>query len=158
MVLWKKGHNLQSLNFKNRKSTVVIDASASNVWDALTKPELIKKYFFGTDVHTDWKAGSPIRFTGEWEGKKYEDKGKVLTNEPQKLIKYTYWSSLSGKEDKPENYQTLSYGLSESGNKTSLTIKQEGLQSEQEKEHSEKNWKGVLEGLKNLLEKNKISA
>lgn len=139
-------------------SSVAINAGASQVWDALTKPELIKKYFFGTETQTDWKVGSPIKFIGEWEGKKYEDKGTILVNEPQKLIKYKYWSSLSGKEDIPENYQVVSYELLANGDKTNLTIKQEGVQSEKEKEHSEKNWKGVLEGLKNLVEKKKVSA
>lgn len=140
------------------KSTVIINASTSKVWEALTQPELIKKYFFGTDTHTDWKVGSPIRFTGEWEGKTYEDKGTVLANEPNKLIKYKYWSSMSGKEDKPENYQTISYSLSDSGNSTTVTITQEGIGSKEEKEHSEKNWKGVLDGLKKMLEKDKVSA
>ncbi len=140
------------------ESTVVINASASKVWEALTNPELIKKYFFGTDTHTDWKVGSPVRFTGEWEGKKYEDKGTILANEKNKLIKYKYWSSMSGKEDKPENYQTVSYALLGSDDKTTVTITQEGISSEKEKEHSEKNWKSVLDGLKKLVEKNKVSA
>lgn len=139
------------------KSTITINASSSKVWDALTKPELIKKYFFGTDTHTDWKVGSPVRFTGEWEGKKYEDKGIVLTNEPQQLLEYTYWSSLSGKKDSPENYQTVSYQLSGSTDTTTLTITQQGIASEKEKEHSEKNWSNVLNGLKELLEKKAVT-
>jgi uncharacterized protein YndB with AHSA1/START domain len=138
------------------KYTVVIHANTSRVWEALTKPELIKKYFFGTDTYTDWKVGSPVRFTGEWEGKTYEDKGTILANEPNKLIKYNYWSSMSGKEDKPENYQTISYALSGTGDTTTLTVTQEGIDSKEEKEHSEKNWQGVLDGLKKLLEKNKV--
>ncbi len=139
------------------KSGIVINANASKVWDALTNPELIKKYFFGTEVKTDWKVGSSIRFTGEWEGKTYEDKGTILVNDPEKLLKYNYWSSLSGKEDKPENYQLVSYYLELSDNKTMLTIKQEGIQSEQEKEHSENNWKQVLQDLKNLVEEKSVS-
>ncbi|HET6225814.1 MAG TPA: SRPBCC domain-containing protein, partial [Bacteroidia bacterium] len=79
-------------------------------------------------------------------------------NEPKKLISYKYWSSLSGKEDTPENYQTLTYTLSESEGKTKLTITQEGISSEKEKEHSEKNWDGVLKGLKQLVEQDKVSA
>ena len=30
----------------------------SKVWDALTKPEIIKQYFFGTDTITTWEKGS----------------------------------------------------------------------------------------------------
>jgi len=66
------------------KSTITINAPASKVWDALTKPELIKQCLFGTEVTTDWRVGSPITYKGEWEGKAYEDKGKVLQIEKEK--------------------------------------------------------------------------
>jgi hypothetical protein len=58
------------------KASVVIEAPISVVWDALTKPELIKRYMFGTNVVADWQVGSPIVCKGEWQGKTYEDKGK----------------------------------------------------------------------------------
>ncbi len=64
------------------KASTTIHAPASNVWDAITKPELIKQYMFGTDVITDWKVGHPIIYRGEWQGKPFEDKGKVLKVEP----------------------------------------------------------------------------
>ena len=78
------------------KATATINAPASKVWDALTKPDQIKQYLFGTDVTTDWKVGSPITYKGEWKGKAYEDKGKVLKVEPGKRLVSTFWSSLAG--------------------------------------------------------------
>ena len=50
-----------------------IDAPRSEVWRALTDPDEIEKYMFGSRVETDWKPGSPITWKGEYEGKKYED-------------------------------------------------------------------------------------
>lgn len=135
------------------KVSTVINAPVSAVWEALTKPEIIKEYFFGTNTITDWKVGSQIRFKGEWEGKSYEDKGTVLKFEPNKTLKYNYWSSMSGIEDKPENYVIITYFLSSENNKTTLTISQENIPDEKMKEHSEQNWKKVLNNLKNLLEK-----
>jgi len=132
---------------------VIIKAPVSSVWEAVTKPEIIKKYFFGTDTHTDWHPGSPIRFTGEWKGKTYEDKGTVLENEPNQLLSYEYWSSLSGIEDKPENYVTITYHLQPDGDNTILSVTQENIPDEDMKAHSVENWKTVLEGLKKLLEK-----
>ena len=134
------------------KASVSINASASEVWDALTNPELIKQYFFGTNAISDWKAGSPIIFEGEWEGKHYRDKGTILKTVPNKLFQYKYWSSMSGIEDKPENYVTITYELSEKNNKTTLAITQENIPDEKMKEHSEQNWKKVLADLKKLLE------
>jgi hypothetical protein len=31
----------------------------------------------GTEVISDWKEGSTIIYTGEYEGKKYHDKGLI---------------------------------------------------------------------------------
>ena len=125
-------------------ASTTIDASPAEVWDALTNPAQIKKYFFGTEVTSDWKKGSPIFFRGEWEGKKYEDKGTILETIPRELFQYSYWSSLSGIEDKPENYVVVSYQLSEENGKTKVTITQENIPTEEMKKHSEENWNKVL--------------
>jgi len=134
------------------RATITVNAPTEKVWDALTKPELIKQYLFGTEVTTDWKAGSPIRYRGVWQGKPYEDKGKVLQVEPGKLIVSTFWSSLAGLPDAPENYKTVRYELASEGSGTRLTVIQDNNDSEDEARHSEGNWRMVLEGLKKLVE------
>lgn len=134
------------------KKSYSIKAPASKVWDALTKPELIKQYFFGTETEATWKKGSPIFFRGEWEGKPYEDKGTIIDIVPEKLIHYTYWSSFFGTEDKPENYKNIRYELSSSNGETILTISQDGFESQEKVDHSEGNWDGVIGGLKKLVE------
>ena len=132
--------------------SISIHASKSKVWDALTKPELIKKYFFGTETITDWKVGSPILYRGEWEGKTYEDKGTVLAIEKEKLIKYSYWSSFSDKPDAPENYSNVTYTLKEGNGETIFTVVQEGIDDEEKLKHSEENWGVVMQGMKKMLE------
>jgi uncharacterized protein YndB with AHSA1/START domain len=134
------------------KSTTTINAPASKVWEALTKPDLIKRYLFGTEVTTDWKVGSPITYKGEWEGKSYEDKGKIIKFDPEKSLVSTHWSPLSGVPDIPENYHTVTYQLSEKDGRTEVTILQDNNATEDEKAHSEQNWRTVLEGMKKLLE------
>lgn len=134
------------------KTSIMINAPTSKVWEALTRPAMIKQYMFGTDVTTDWQVGSPIRYKGVWQGKPYEDKGKVLQNEPGKLLVSTFWSSLGGLPDSPENYQTVRYELDGADGSTRLTITQDNNASEEEARHSEENWKMVLEGIKKLLE------
>jgi uncharacterized protein YndB with AHSA1/START domain len=134
------------------KATATINAPASKVWDALVKPELIKQYLYGTDVTTDWKVGSPITYKGVWQGKAYEDKGKVVQFVPGKLIVSTFWSSLESLPDTPENYKTVRYELAGQGNQTLLTITQDNNASEADARHSEQNWQMVLGGIKKLLE------
>jgi uncharacterized protein YndB with AHSA1/START domain len=129
-----------------------INAPLNKVWDALTKPELIKIYFFGTNTITDWKVGHPIIFEGEWEGKKYSDKGTVLEYRENDQLKYDYWSSMSGTEDIPENYGIITYTVKADGDRTRFFIKQENIRDEQFKEHSVENWKKIMVDLKSLVE------
>jgi len=134
------------------KATTTIHAPVSKVWQALVNPEIIKQYLFNTDVISDWKVGSPIIYRGEWEGKLFEDKGEILAMEPEKLLKSTHWSPLSGVPDSAENYHTVTYTLSDKGESTAVTITQDNNATEDEKAHSEKNWETVLDGMKKLLE------
>lgn len=46
------------------KATSTINAPAAKVWEALTKPDMIKQYLFGTKVTTDWRVGRPITYEG----------------------------------------------------------------------------------------------
>ena len=130
-----------------------INAPAAEVWQGLTDPEIVKQYFFGTNVKSDWKEGSPITFSGEWEGKSYSDKGEIQEITPGKYVKYSYWSSMGGTEDKPENYANVSYTLDENDGFTTLTVTQDNIKDLTSKEHSEQNWQTVFGGLKKLLEK-----
>jgi len=133
--------------------SIRIEGHPAEVWRALTTPELISEYLHGTKVKTDWKVGSPITYEGEWQGKKYEDKGKILQLVPEKVFQSTYWSSMGGKEDKPENYNKVTYTLSRLDGETLVTLIQDNIGSEKEKEQMESNWKGVLEKLKEVVEK-----
>jgi uncharacterized protein YndB with AHSA1/START domain len=134
------------------KKSISIEAPFYVVWEALTTPKLIKRYFYGTETQTDWKKGSPIIFSGEWDGKKYEDKGIIEDIEFEKFIKYKYWSSFSGTEDIPENYCNISYELTEMGDKTLFTVTQDGFKHREVREHSLRSWGTVMENLKIMLE------
>lgn len=133
-------------------SSVIINAPIEKVWDALTKPELVKQYFFGTNLVTTWEVGTPILFKGEWEGKSYEDKGTVLEFSPLNTLSYNYFSPLRGTEDTPENYQILRYTLEKKPDGIEVSIIQTEVESQEKADHSANNWKMVLEGLKKLLE------
>jgi uncharacterized protein YndB with AHSA1/START domain len=133
-------------------ASITINAPASEVWEALTNPAMIKQYLFGTDVISDWKVGGPITYKGEWQGKAFEDKGEILEMEPAKKLVSTHWSPLSGVPHSPENYHKVTYTLSEKDGKTEVTIMQDNNANEKEQADSERNWRQVLEGMKKLLE------
>jgi uncharacterized protein YndB with AHSA1/START domain len=134
------------------ETSISVDATPAQVWKALTTPRLIKKYLMGTDASSDWKEGSPITYSGEYEGKKYHDKGIIKKIEPEKILQSTYLSSMSGKEDKPENYNLVTYKITKRDDKTVITLTQDNNATEKEKEHSTENWKMVLKKLKEVVE------
>jgi uncharacterized protein YndB with AHSA1/START domain len=133
-------------------TSVEIEAAVSDVWEALTDPKLIKQYMFGTDVVSNWEEGSSIVWQGEWEGKRYEDKGVILQLKPEKRLQYSHFSPLSGDADIPENYHTVTIELEPNGQQTTVSLAQDGIEDEDERKHSEKNWHMMLEGLQKLLE------
>ncbi len=133
-------------------ASVTIDATLAEVWDALRNPQVIKQYMFGTNVVSDWRVGSPIVWKGEWQGRPYEDKGTILQIEPERLIKYSHFSPLSGQPDVPENYHIVMVELSNQGSSTRVTLTQDHNDTEQDREHSQQNWQMMLESLTKLLE------
>jgi uncharacterized protein YndB with AHSA1/START domain len=135
------------------KASISINAPTAKVWNALTNPDVIKQYMFGTTVISDWKEGSPIVWKGEWQGKTYEDKGVILKLKPERLIQYSHFSPLSGKPDLPENYHTVTIELMTKEAGTTVSLSQDNNETEQAREHSEQNWKMMLDSLKKLLEK-----
>ncbi len=134
------------------RASVTVAARAQKVWDALTTPETIKRYMFRTTVTSDWQVGSPITWKGEWEGKKYEDKGVITQLTPLQLIQYTHFSPLTGLPDKPENYHTVTIELSADGNRTQVSLSQDKNETEEARAHSTKNWEMMLAGLKKVVE------
>ena len=135
------------------KQSISIKAPASEVWKALMDPELTKQYLFGSEVVSDWKEGSPIIYKGNYQGKTFEDKGRVVKLEFEKLMVLTHWSPLSGVPDTPENYHTVNYELTPENGDTKLTITQDNVASEDEQKENERFWWTVLENIKKLLEK-----
>jgi uncharacterized protein YndB with AHSA1/START domain len=132
---------------------IEIEAPAERVWDAMTDPEQVKSYMFGAEVDSDFQPRSPITWRGEWDGKPFEDKGEVIAAEPGRLLEVTHWSSMGGKEDRPENYHRVRYELREHDGRTSVELTQDGNDTAEAAEESAKNWRSMLEGLKKVTER-----
>ena len=130
-----------------------IAAPPEKVWAALTDPVQIREYLFGSEVATDWELGSAIVWKGEFDGKEYEDEGKVLEFTPERRLVVTHFSPLSGAEDVPANYHTLVYELECRGSTTHVSLSQDNNASVDEADRSTNNWETVLKGLKDLVER-----
>jgi uncharacterized protein YndB with AHSA1/START domain len=135
------------------ESSVLINADATSVWDVLINPSKIKVYLFNSETKTDWKVGSAVTFSRMFGGKEYVDKGKILEVVPQKLLKFSYFSSQEGYADIPANYSTITYRLEKENDKSiKLTYRRENIPIEFEQKNQEKFLPGMLENIKKLAE------
>ncbi|MFB6726431.1 SRPBCC domain-containing protein [Kribbella sp. NPDC056345] len=132
------------------RAEIDIEATPEQVWAVLTDPEQLKELWFGAEVETDWVVGSPITWTGEWEGKPFQDKGQVLEVDPGRLLRFTHFSPLTGQDDVPENYHTLTWELSAA---THLVLTQDNNASAEEAEHATGMWNQLLAKAKDAAER-----
>lgn len=132
---------------------VDISASPDQVWNAITDPAKVKRYFFGSTVESDFRPGSSITWRGEYNGKPFEDRGEVIEAVPHELLRVTHFSPLSGEPDRPENYHELVFALSPSGPATHVTFTQDNNASADDAEEASDNWRTMLHGLKELVER-----
>ena len=140
----------------NRKliatTSTSIYASPSDVWKALIDPEIVKKYMNGAEIDSEQQVGSPILFTGQFEGRTYVDKGTILEIIPERVLSYSFWSPLAGVEDYEDNYAHVTYHISEYDDETTLTITQDNLDTEDAVVTAEGHWMKVSRDIKRILE------
>ena len=110
---------------KTSDARVSIVAPARKVWLALTVPELVKQWQYGSDLQTTWKVGTPIVFRNEWNGQVFEQKGSVLEFRPESRLKYSLFVPRPDLQDIPEHRFFMTYELTESGGVTALLVRQE---------------------------------
>jgi len=151
-VLRQELINQKNLHMAKNISTIKLNASINRIWDVLTKPEFVKQWQYGSDLFTDWKVNSEIRFRAEWQGQVFEQWGKIIEIVPYKLIKYSLFAPRPDLEDKPENYFVMNYILNEEKNYIRLDIIQEDNRpgAVQEEPQGEEN--PILSALKALIE------
>ena len=139
------------------ETTVTIDAPIEEVWDALTTPDQIRRWFFGVQTESDWTVGSELVHRGEYQGEGYEDKGTIVAIEPPRRLVHTHWSPMSGVPDEPSNYQEVTWSLADRNGGTELTVGETNLPSDEAKATSEQGWDAALGELKRLLEEERPS-
>lgn len=129
-----------------------ITAAPERVWAALTRPEEISAWMSGSHVETTWEVGAPVTWTGEYDGRSYQDKGEILVVEEPRVLSMTHYSPLMGNDDVPENYHTLVYTLTPTDSGTRLELSQDGCDNDEQATQFSKNWQGMLDSLRTHVE------
>ena len=110
---------------KTSESFVTIHAPAHKVWRALTQPELVTQWQYGSDLVTTWQPGTPIVFRNEWNGQTFEQRGTVVEFTPESRVRYSLFFPRPDLEDIPANHFFMTYELRESGGATTVRFLQE---------------------------------
>lgn len=103
-------------------STITIDAPREIVWSAVTQPEYVRRWQYNSDLTTDWIVGHAIRFSAEWQGQTFAQWGTVLEFDDPQRLRYSLFVPRPGLDDRPENYFTMTYVLTDVADGTKVTF------------------------------------
>jgi uncharacterized protein YndB with AHSA1/START domain len=131
-------------------ASLVISASLTRIWEAMTDPAVIREYLDGVEVTSDWKIGGAITYHGVRDGATLEGKGVILNMVPHELIETTYWSNLWGLPDEPENYKKVTYRLIPVDWGTVVRVIEDNIPTEEERRRAEQQWMTTLQNLKRI--------
>jgi len=133
---------------------IELKAAPDKVWNALTKPELTKQYFFDCESISDYKVGSAIIFRALKGGQEtVYVKGFITLSLENKMLAYTCFSPQT--ENEPDKHTLVTMALIPEKDKTRLTITQGSFKEDKDRyEQTNQGWNFVLEGLKKLVETN----
>jgi len=127
-----------------------IRTSPEKLWSALTDPEFMKQYWFGTYCHSQWTAGSSWKHV-DGEGGIY-DTGKIVEAEPPRRL-VIRWQNQHKPELKAEGESLCTMEVEPSGTAVKLSITHT-IEREASKliEAVSGGWPKVISNLKSLLE------
>lgn len=129
--------------------TTYIETTPEKLWDALTSGEFTKRYWFNTEVRSDWKVGSPFALVMDG---KTTDVGEILEADRPRRLSYTFKHVLDD-ELKKEPASKVVFTLEPFGKVVKLTLTHEGfVEGGKMLDGISKGWPAILASLKSLLE------
>lgn len=133
---------------------ILIDAPRDKVWKALTNGEFTRQYWHQTEVESDWKKDSSVKFlVTSQDGPIAGCIGTVLeADEPSTLI-YT-WHFPLNPDCAGEEPSRVTFQLIDISGSTKLIVRHDGFADENSATYQlvRDGWPYVLSGLKTLCE------
>lgn len=132
-----------------------IQTTAEKLWEALTSSDFTRRYWFDTEVRSDWKVGSPLALVMSGTT---TDVGEILEAERPRRLAYTFRHVLDDQMSK-EPASKVVFTIEPHGNIVKLTLTHEGfVVGSKLFDGISKGWPAILSGLKSLLETGKAVA
>ena len=127
-----------------------IAATPEKVFDAITRPELARRYW-GHENVSDWTPGSDWRHVRANDERTVELVGKVVETSPPTRLVIT-WANASQAAD-PDAYSRVSFDIEPYDDMVRLTVSHDELQAGSGMANGiQKGWPVVLSSLKSFLE------
>jgi uncharacterized protein YndB with AHSA1/START domain len=129
-----------------------IETTPEKLWEALTSCEFTRRYWFNTELHSDWKIGSPFALVMDG---KTSDVGEILEADHPRRLSYTFKHVLD-EELRKEPASKVVFTLEPHGKIVKLTLTHEGfVPGGKMLDGISKGWPAILASLKSLLESGK---
>ncbi|MEH2512102.1 uncharacterized protein YndB with AHSA1/START domain [Nitrobacteraceae bacterium AZCC 1564] len=126
-----------------------IETTVEKLWDALTSSEFSRRYWFGTEVVSDWTVGSSFALVMDG---KTTDVGEILEAEKPRRLSYTFRHMLNEAARK-ERPSRVTFVLEPYGKLVKLTLTHEDFAPESViLDGISKGWPAILSSLKSMLE------
>jgi uncharacterized protein YndB with AHSA1/START domain len=130
---------------------IYVASTPEKVWEALTRSELTRQFFFGRTVESDWQAGSPWRLV--MPDGRTDVAGEVLEADPPRRLKLS-WTVMWIEEMAKLAPTHVTYDIEPVGGVVRLTMTQANDFEIEERylEGGRHGWPIILSGLKSLVE------
>jgi uncharacterized protein YndB with AHSA1/START domain len=127
-----------------------IRTTTQKLWEALTRPEFTRQFWYGAVPECEWKAGSPWRLMTP-DGR-VADAGEVLEADPPRCLVLS-WRHEIMPEMKAEGFSRMTWLLEAQGDMVKLTVTHEiDRPGSKFIEAVSGGWPIILASLKSLLE------
>src|SRR5438309_11025461 len=129
---------------------IYIRATPERIWQALTDSELVKRYYFGSVIESDFRPGSAIVYKQPDTGRVDID-GEVLEADPPRKLVHTF--SVRWDSDLNDAPTRVAWEITPMGESCLLSVSHDGFTEENATFAQTKGgWPIILSGLKTLLE------
>ena len=126
-----------------------IETTPEKLWEALTSSEFSKRYWFNTEVQSDWKVGSPFALVMDGTT---TDVGEILQADRPRRLSYTFHHVLS-EAARRERPTRVTFNLEPHGKLVKLTLTHEDFEEGSViLDGISKGWPAILSSLKSMLE------
>ncbi len=131
---------------------IELNASADEIFAALTEPDRIVRYYPVERVYSDAEVGGRFELHGAVEGEPFTDHGVIEAFDPGRRFRYNYWSTNHGTPDRPEHRMVIDYRIDETGDGCRLSLTHSNLGSAERQAMMGGVWDFLLGALRAHLE------